>query len=60
MAYKITEDCTGCGICSDECAIEAIKEMRSAYIIDQEFCTECGSCAYVCDVGAIIEELVEV
>ncbi|MCD4723473.1 MAG: 4Fe-4S binding protein, partial [Bacteroidales bacterium] len=26
MAYKITDDCTACGTCIDECPVEAISE----------------------------------
>lgn len=56
MRFEITEDCILCGICAEECPIEAIKKEENIYVIDQEFCTECGSCSYVCDVGAIISK----
>ncbi|MFH0774816.1 MAG: 4Fe-4S binding protein [bacterium] len=56
MAYVITEECTACGVCAEECPAEAIMEKEDAYCVNQDDCTECGTCAEVCPVGAIIEE----
>lgn len=53
MGYKITDECTACGSCADECPAEAIKE-GDIYVITDE-CTECGSCVDVCPANAIIE-----
>ncbi len=44
MAYVISDDCTACGTCIDECPV---------YKIDADICTDCGSCADVCPVEAI-------
>lgn len=55
MAYVITEDCTACGTCIDECPVEAISE-GDIYVIDPELCTDCGACADVCPVEAIHPE----
>jgi ferredoxin len=55
MAYKITDDCTACGTCIDECPVEAISE-GDIYVIDPDICTDCGSCADVCPVDAIEPE----
>lgn len=52
MAYVISEDCTACGTCIDECPVEAISP-GSIYKIDPDICTDCGSCADVCPVEAI-------
>ncbi len=52
MAYKISEDCTACGTCIDECPVEAISE-GDIYKIDPDICTDCGACADVCPVEAI-------
>ncbi len=52
MAYKISDDCTACGTCMDECPSEAIHE-GDIYTIDPDACTDCGTCADVCPVGAI-------
>lgn len=55
MAYKISEDCTACGTCIDECPVEAISA-GNIYKIDPEVCTDCGACADVCPVEAIHPE----
>ena len=52
MAYKISDECTACGTCIDECPVDAISE-GDIYVIDPELCTDCGSCAEVCPVEAI-------
>ena len=52
MAYVISDDCTACGTCIDECPVEAIAE-GDIYKIDADICTDCGSCADVCPVEAI-------
>ena len=52
MAFKITEDCIGCGACEAECPVEAISEGDGVYVIDADTCIDCGSCADVCPVGA--------
>ncbi len=55
MSYKISEDCTACGTCIDECPVDAISE-GDIYVIDPDVCTDCGSCADVCPVEAIHPE----
>jgi len=52
MAYKITDDCIGCGSCVDECPVEAISEKDGKYVIDADKCLDCGACAGVCPVEA--------
>lgn len=54
MAFKISTDCTSCGTCLPECAVEAISE-GDIYIIDADACIDCAACAGVCPVGAISE-----
>ena len=55
MAYKITEDCIGCGACAAECPVEAIYEGDGKYEIDADKCIECGNCSEVCPVSAPTE-----
>lgn len=55
MAYKISDDCTACGTCIDECPVDAISE-GSIYKIDPDVCTDCGACADVCPIEAIHPE----
>ncbi|MBQ2766903.1 MAG: 4Fe-4S binding protein [Clostridia bacterium] len=52
MAYKISDDCLGCGACVDECAVNAIVEKDGKYVINADDCIECGACASVCPVEA--------
>lgn len=55
MAYKIKEDCIGCGACASQCPVECISE-GDPYVIDADACISCGNCADVCPVGAPVEE----
>ena len=52
MAYIITDECIACGLCKDECPVEAIAEGDDKYVINPELCTDCGSCADICPVEA--------
>jgi ferredoxin len=52
MAYLISDDCTACGTCIDECPVEAISE-GDIYKIDPDMCTDCGTCADACPIEAI-------
>jgi len=53
MPHTITNECTGCGTCTNECPVEAISE-GEVYSIDPELCTDCGLCAQVCPNGAAL------
>ena len=55
MAYRITDECLGCGTCLESCPSEAIIE-GEIYVIDQEKCTQCGTCVESCPTEAIVEE----
>lgn len=56
MAYKISDECLGCGTCAGECPAGAISEADGKYAINADECLSCGSCAGACPVGAISEE----
>lgn len=55
MAYKIGENCVGCGSCAAQCPVEAIKENAGVYEINEDVCVGCGACAAQCPVEAIKE-----
>ena len=55
MAYVITDECTACGECIEECAFDAISE-GDIYTIDADLCTDCAACEPVCAVEAIHAE----
>lgn len=62
MALMITEDCTNCDACRDECPNDAISEGDTTYVIDPARCTECvgahdePQCALVCPVEACVPD----
>ena len=53
MAFEISEECLACGVCMDECPVEAISEGDDIFIINPAECTDCGSCSEVCPNDAI-------
>ena len=56
LSYKITEECISCGVCADECPVEAISEGDDIYVIDPDLCTDCGACADVCPTEAAVPD----
>jgi len=55
-AAKPTVDsasCSGCGVCLEVCAAEAIRFQDNAAEIDPEICTGCGQCITVCYMEGI-------
>jgi NAD-dependent dihydropyrimidine dehydrogenase PreA subunit len=54
MPAKVNnEECTGCGICVDECPATAIELKNDKAKIDKEECTDCGTCVDSCPNNAI-------
>lgn len=54
MAMVINpEKCNGCGICVDDCPMEAIELINGIAQINQTRCRECEACLSVCPMGAI-------
>ena len=56
MAYKITDDCIGCGACAADCPVEAISEGDGKYEINEDLCIDCGACADSCPVDAPVAD----
>ena len=61
MAYRITEECIGCGVCLPECPNEAIRERDGEFWIRFGRCTECVDdpegphCRRLCPIeGAVV------
>lgn len=54
MVAKVnTEECTGCGICAEECPANAITLEKEKAKVDANECTDCSSCAESCPNDAI-------
>jgi uncharacterized pyridoxamine 5'-phosphate oxidase family protein/Pyruvate/2-oxoacid:ferredoxin oxidoreductase delta subunit len=50
--YRITEECSACGLCMDACPAGVISE-GDVYTIDGSRCLECGNCAEICPEEAV-------
>jgi len=54
MGFQITDECTSCGACLEECPSNAIVEVDGKYEITDD-CEECGTCVEICFLEAIVE-----
>jgi NADH:ubiquinone oxidoreductase subunit F (NADH-binding)/NADH:ubiquinone oxidoreductase subunit E/NAD-dependent dihydropyrimidine dehydrogenase PreA subunit len=54
IKYSITDKCTGCTICSQECPVKAIPfKPYEKHEINQLICTKCDNCRIACPEKAI-------
>ena len=54
IRYVVSDDCTGCTKCSQECPVNAIPfNPYEKHHIDQLICTKCDNCRVVCPEHAI-------
>jgi formate hydrogenlyase subunit 6/NADH:ubiquinone oxidoreductase subunit I len=54
--YRITEACTGCGVCKKLCPVLAISGEKDAkHSINEARCIECGVCGRLCARSAITD-----
>jgi NADH-quinone oxidoreductase subunit F len=54
IKYVVTDKCTGCTKCSQECPVKAIPfKPYEQHEIDQSICTKCDNCRIVCPENAI-------
>jgi NADH-quinone oxidoreductase subunit F len=55
IIYDINkEKCTGCGVCSKKCPVDAISgEKKKHHVINQKKCTKCGTCIATCKFDAV-------
>lgn len=55
IKYVITNDCTGCTKCSQECPVNAIPFTPfERHTINQDLCTKCDNCRIVCPEKAVL------
>ena len=54
MPWVNQELCTGCGVCTAECPVDAIsQEDDGRAVINESECIRCGKCHDVCPQGAV-------
>jgi len=53
MPWVNKDMCTACGVCVDECPVQAIAIIETAAQIDDEKCIRCGRCHEVCPQEAV-------
>jgi len=53
MPWVKQEDCIGCGICVEECPVDAISLENEKAYINMEECIRCGKCHENCPQEAV-------
>lgn len=53
MPWVDEEMCVGCGVCLDECPVEAVAMVDGTARIDEQECIRCGQCHDVCPENAV-------
>lgn len=53
MPWIDKETCTGCGICVDECPVDAIAMDVEQAVIDMANCIRCGVCHSICPQDSV-------
>ncbi|MDT8272445.1 MAG: 4Fe-4S binding protein, partial [Desulfomonilia bacterium] len=54
LAVVEVDVCTGCGMCVDECPVEAIViSSENCAQVNRDICIGCGVCTHVCPVDAL-------
>jgi len=53
MPWIKEEECTGCGVCVDECVVGAINMEGDKARMDMAGCIRCGICHDACPEGAV-------
>jgi TPR repeat protein len=54
MSYEISDKCTSCGKCKENCFFNAISSDSGKYSIVESECVDCGICFEYCPSNAII------
>ncbi len=56
MAYRITDACIGCTLCTKVCPVMAISgTLKQRHSINPKRCVECGVCGRACAKSAVVD-----
>lgn len=55
--YADLEKCTGCGICAENCPVEAIRMVDGIPVTDYKLCINCLCCNECCPESAVIQQM---
>ncbi|MBR4749547.1 MAG: 4Fe-4S binding protein [Abditibacteriota bacterium] len=54
MAVTIDKDkCGGCGVCTEECPVQALEVVDGTVTVKEDECIDCGACTSVCPCEAL-------
>jgi ferredoxin len=53
LAVVDAEVCTGCGVCTDRCHVNAVTLIDGVAVVDQSSCIGCGLCSTTCESDAM-------
>jgi len=53
MPWVDRDECVGCGVCVEECPVDAIELVDEIAEIDMETCIRCGTCHDACPQDAV-------
>jgi len=53
MPWVDANKCVGCGLCEQECPVDAISMKDKKAYVDMDKCIHCGTCHSVCPVEAV-------
>ncbi|MDY6793931.1 MAG: 4Fe-4S binding protein [Actinomycetota bacterium] len=53
MPWVDKDECSGCGVCVEECPLDTIHMEDDAAETDMDGCIRCGTCHDVCPEGAV-------
>lgn len=56
MAFTITDQCGGCGLCRKMCPVSAISgELKEIHRVNPVRCVDCGVCGRICAKDAVLD-----